>query len=215
MKKTGNVHGLDLALVIKELNECHPEKDTILLDHYINTFTEFARFFDAMGKLFSFVSKDVHEKVGILAKHRQSSHGEKFKTMQSMMEYEIKNDLTTSKSAEGLLSGSRTVLRLHRALAFIIGMLRKVDGGSDHDKVSTLAGEAYNDSLAHFHPWLVRKAVGFALYTLPTRKHFMENSFKESPEEAHKILPDLLQISDTVYDEVEQLYTKHDLLMLP
>lgn len=215
-KTSRTANGLNLELLVAEFNLCHPEKDTVLIDHYIKAFTEIARFFECLGPLFSFVAKDVREKVGILTKHREGQSAEHFKTMKSMMEYELENGLTESKSAEGLLSGSRTALRLHRSLAFISDLLRKVSACTDDDaKVSVIAHEAYSNTLAKFHPWIIRKAAGLATYALPHRKRFMETSFKQSEEEAQEILPRFLDISDTIHDEVEELYAKHDMLMLP
>ncbi|XP_077977329.1 ceramide-1-phosphate transfer protein-like [Glandiceps talaboti] len=209
-----NEHGLDLELVIKEFQACHPEKDVVMLDHYNVAFSEIARFFEVLGPLFGFVASDVRDKVGILEKHKKTRFGEHFETVQSIVTYEIRENLTKKKS-EGLLSGSRTILRLHRALEFITELLRKVEYSDDSSAVSTLAGEAYNGSLAKFHPWLIRKAAGLAMYSLPSRKKFMATSFQQSAEEAERILPQFLEIAKCIHDEIQQLYAQHDILMLP
>lgn len=67
-----------------------------------------------MGTVFGFVSSDVKEKVEILEKLRKhADHGEHFESVQSMMNYEQDGSLLTKKD---YVSGSRTLLRLHRGL---------------------------------------------------------------------------------------------------
>jgi len=209
-----NEHGLDLELVIKEFQASHPEDD-VMLDHYNVAFSEIARFFEVMGPLFGFVAKDVREKVGVIEHHKKTRFVEHFESVQSVIAYETGANLTKKKSEDGLPSGSRTILRLHRALEFITELLKKVEYGKDEDHVSSLAGEAYNATLAKYHPWLIRKAAGLAMYSLPSRKKFMATSFQQTAEEAERIIPHFLEISKKVHDTIQRLYSDHDLLMLP
>lgn len=67
-----------------------------------------------MGTVFGFVSSDVKEKVEILEKLRKhADHGERFETVRKMMDYERDGNLLAKKD---YVSGSRTLLRLHRGL---------------------------------------------------------------------------------------------------
>lgn len=66
-----------------------------------------------MGKVFGFVSSDVRQKVEILEEFRTKENKEEFATFKSMLEYEKSNTLLEKKD---YVSGSRTLLRLHRGL---------------------------------------------------------------------------------------------------
>lgn len=65
-----------------------------------------------MGAVFGFVSKDLKSKIDILI-DLQKQNESNFKTVKKMMEYEKNNNLLYKN---GYTSGSRTLLRLHRAL---------------------------------------------------------------------------------------------------
>lgn len=68
-----------------------------------------------MGSVFSFVSSDVRSKIDILYGLRASDTEElkNFETFKTMLEYEKEAQLLNQK---GYVSGSRTLLRLHRGL---------------------------------------------------------------------------------------------------
>ena len=53
-------------------------------------------------------------------------------------------------------SGSRTLLRLHRALEYIIAFLHKLDDIQDADLCSVISVEAYEATLMKYHPWVVQ-----------------------------------------------------------
>lgn len=66
-----------------------------------------------MGSVFGFVSSDVRSKIEILETHRQKENAEKFETFAKMIDYEKTSALLDKKD---YVSGSRTLLRLHRGL---------------------------------------------------------------------------------------------------
>ena len=117
---------------------------------------------------FGFVSSDLKTKCAILAAHR-SDQPEVFHTVQSMVEYELRENLTAKKNKKGRDSGSRTYLRLHRALAFFCELLHRLAEAEDSDPASTMASETYTETLAHYHPWVIRQVAYLAIKTLPTR----------------------------------------------
>lgn len=71
------------------------------------------RFFQLMGSVFSFVSSDVKSKVEILEEFRKKENAENFITCKTMITYEKNEGLFKKKD---YVSGSRTLLRLHRGL---------------------------------------------------------------------------------------------------
>lgn len=73
---------------------------------------------------------------------------------------------------------------------------------------------AYNETLAKFHPWIVRKGAVVAMYAMPTREQLL-NKVCLDVDQAIVILPDVLLVVETVYNRTEALYTEHDLHGLP
>jgi hypothetical protein len=52
---------------------------------------------------------------------------------------------------------------------FIKLFLQKVSELQDEDKTCGVCQEAYNSTLANFHPWIIRKGATVAMYALPSR----------------------------------------------
>ncbi len=71
------------------------------------------RFFSLMGTVFGFVSSDVKSKIEILEEFRKKENYEKFATFNTMLNYEKTTGLLNKSD---YVSGSRTLLRLHRGL---------------------------------------------------------------------------------------------------
>ena len=53
-------------------------------------------------------------------------------------------------------SGSRTLLRLHRALEYIVAFLANMEDLEDEAYLSTVSREAYEKTLMKYHPWIVQ-----------------------------------------------------------
>ena len=131
----------------------------------------------------------------------------------SMMNFEIGRNKNKKKQ----LFGSRTLLRLHRALDFTKQFLKELVEMEESGKISTMAVDVYKRTLANFHPWLIQKATGLALYTLPTRKELIKKIAPNGIEEAvlKEKMEACIQSIDVVYNEIEDLYIKHSLHKLP
>ncbi len=67
-----------------------------------------------MGTVFGFVSSDVTSKIEIIQNFRQGLHADKFETVEGMILHEEAEKLFEDPK---YISGSRTLLRLHRALS--------------------------------------------------------------------------------------------------
>lgn len=204
-----------LSIVLDAFKKALQEDGNLVLDEYIRGYDELCIFFDMLGTVFGFITSDVREKIGILQEHRGSENGDKYVFIQAMFEFEIASDLTQKKTHP--LSGSRTLLRLHRALAFTMLFMKKLSEASNSDSSSSMASEAYKESLANFHPWIIRQAALWAMYTLPnvgvlTNKIAAPNV---DQEEAKRMLKEVTEVIKPVYDITEELYTKHDLHGLP
>ncbi|EAT43912.1 AAEL004682-PA [Aedes aegypti] len=202
------VHGsFELCLVGIETD------DDVFLDPYLEAFKELYKFFSLMGTVFGFVSSDVKEKVEILEKLRKhADHGERFETVRKMMDYERDGNLLAKKD---YVSGSRTLLRLHRGLDFIYLFLKRL-GELESATANTCAvcQTAYNETLAQFHPWLIRKGAVMAMYAMPNRDQLLERVCLDASV-AIKLLPEMLAVARQVYDRTQNLYTLYDLHGLP
>lgn len=70
-----------------------------------------------MGTVFGFVSSDVKSKIEILEEFRRKENSEKFATFNTMLNYEKTTGLLNKSD---YVSGSRTLLRLHRGLGVCV-----------------------------------------------------------------------------------------------
>lgn len=174
------------------------------------------RFLNSLGSVFGFISRDAVNKIQILVNYLNSENGSQYVTMQSMVKYELENELVDlTKRGSHPESGCRTLLRLHRALRWLELFLERLRTSTEDGKTSVMCAEAYNESLAQHHPWVVRKAAGMAFCVLPGRSAFFEVMNVGPPEQVVAMLGEALPLVSEVYQITEDLYTKHNLLDLP
>lgn len=205
----------ELAIVLDAFKKTLQEDGSLVMDEYIRGYGELCIFFDMLGTVFGFITSDVREKMGILQDYRKSKHGEKYVFIQAMLDFEIENDLTRKTTHPQ--SGSRTLLRLHRALAFTMLFMSKLSQSTDDDSSYYMAKDAYNESLANFHPWIIRKAALWAMYTLPKVGDFIKKIAQPNMDKGKtkQLLKEVTDAMKQVYDFTEELYTKHNLHDLP
>ncbi|XP_014664578.1 PREDICTED: ceramide-1-phosphate transfer protein-like [Priapulus caudatus] len=187
---------------------------------YISAFEELNKFFHHMGRVFTFVASDIHEKCTILTGHLQSDVGTHYSSIRDMVDYEVSNSITVVHDRHKLASGCRTLLRLHRALKFIIEFLDKLSAAALDDHVSSIGHKAYDTTLRHYHPWLVRQAVGLAMYALPNvhglAKIVAENNGHQLDHSLMQgSLQKIVQAAQPVYDVTQEMYEASNLLDLP
>uniref|UniRef100_A0A182JN07 Glycolipid transfer protein domain-containing protein n=1 Tax=Anopheles atroparvus TaxID=41427 RepID=A0A182JN07_ANOAO len=206
-----SVEKFDLQKVKEKFTESLVGDDDVYVDQYLEAFKELYKFFQLMGTVFGFVSSDVKEKVEILEKLRSKENAESFLTIRTMMEYEQGSNLLSKKD---YVSGSRTLLRLHRGLDFIQEFLRRLGELEGDGKTNGVCQAAYNDTLAQFHPWLIRKGANVAMYALPNRDQLLDKVCMDATV-AIKLLPEMLAVTRNVYNRTQDLYTKYDLHGLP
>jgi hypothetical protein len=204
-----------LDVVVDAFKKAKQEDGGIWLDEYVRGYDELCVFFDSLGSVFGFITSDVRDKIGILRYHRSNESSDKYEYVKCMFDFEVENNLTDAQTKP--LSGSRTLLRLHRALAFTMLFMKRLSESCETDSSSTLASESYNETLAKYHPWLIRKAALLAMYTLANVGDMIA---KASPgdvrnEEAKKLLKDAVDVIQPVYDTTEELYTTYNLHGLP
>lgn len=159
--------------------------------------------------IFSFVESDVSSKRDILSE-LHSKDPSIYGTVLSMVDSEHKDP----QNPQG--QGSRTFLRLHRALAFLIKFVEDVYNNSD-DHVAARFRFCYQETLAPHHTWIIRKTVEFASKMVPSRGTLIEVIFhaNSDPDHVDKSATDFLEITQTVYKRVQTIYETRDLLNLP
>ncbi|XP_069114687.1 ceramide-1-phosphate transfer protein-like [Argopecten irradians] len=211
--KTDVKHDFDLEVVRDSFKNCHSQDNSLILDHYVNGYQELCRFFKLSGKLFGFVASDLESKINILKTHRKSENGNAYETIQSMIDYEVTNKITQTSGNPP--SGSRTLLRLHRALGFISEFMDRIAKSDDEAKTSVIASEVYKGTLGLHHPWVVQKMAGLAMYMLPSRKQLIDTMCKQNYEKALNTLPQVVTTLNPVYSITQELYETNDLLNLP
>lgn len=203
--------------VLVSFKSCMVDDDEeVLVEHYLNGWKGLVRFMNTLGTIFSFVSKDAVSKIQIMENYLKGDNGERYKSLQSMVEYELSGNLVDLTKRSGHPdSGCRTILRLHRALRWLQLFLEKLRTSSEDSKTSTMCSEAYNNSLANYHPWLIRKSASIAFLALPARNTFFEVMNVGTHEEVVNMLGEALPYVSKVYDCTQELYAEHNLLDIP
>eukprot|EP00794_Sanderia_malayensis_P015403 gene15403-16975_t len=202
----------DIRVVVDEFTKC--SEGGLGIDPYITAYEELCVFFNLLGSVFGFITSDVKEKIEILRHFRSgASYREQYEKVEKMFTHEIEKN----KEAKKGLLGSRTLLRLHRALSFTMLFMERLSESSNNDKTSAIASTAYSETLSKFHPWLIRKAAMFAMYTLPTRGDILLMLGKDMGEsqEVQFLLKQCVNAIRPVYEQVDELYTKYELHELP
>ena len=129
-----------------------------------------------------------------------------------MLQYEVDQGITNNKKKA---SGARTLLRLHRAMEFTAELMLDVRNAQASDSMATITRAAYDNTLAKHHPWLVKKGVHVAVYTLPSRHNLIEKMKIKDEESASEVLLECTNLQTRIFDIIEKLYSQHKLHELP
>lgn len=207
-----------LKEVLDSYRLCLSEDKEVYLEHYVAGWRGLVKFLNSLGSVFGFISKDAVSKILILVALLKGENGSHYTTVQSMVKYELENELVdfkSSKKASHPESGCRTLLRLHRALRWLELFLDRLRTSTEDSKTSVMCAEAYNESLAQHHPWVVRTAAGMAFHLLPGRAGFLEIMNVGTPEQVVAMLGEAIPLITEVYKITEDLYAQHNMLDLP
>ncbi|XP_044741638.1 ceramide-1-phosphate transfer protein [Chrysoperla carnea] len=231
------VRAFNLEKVHDLFTDSLKESEDIYLSAYLEAYKELNKFFVLMGSMFSFVSSEIDTKVAILEKLIEASHLETstngareqvennmngsvvhdpsnpFESINSMIDYERSNDLLTKKD---YVSGSRTLLRLHRGLDFIRVFLRDLSQLQSTVCVAQCCKQAYDRTLSKYHSWFIRKAVNLATYTMPTQRQLLNKVCGSDVEIQNtlQLLPTMLEVTDEVYNRTQSIFEISNLLNL-
>ena len=159
--------------------------------------------------MFTFVARDLSKKIAIVQNYLNSSNKSHYRTLQSMMSYEIENGTVHMKGAHA--SATRTMLRLHWALEFFIEFMDRLRHTPVDAKASSLVYEVYQGTLALHHPWWTRKLAYLAVFTLPSIKALIDIMCKQDYEEVQLLLAEVVNTSRPILKYTADLYKEHDL----
>merc|ERR1712106_182237 len=102
-----------------------------------------------------------------------------------MLAHEIETNMIKPKARDST-TGTRNLLRLHRALEYINAFLNGVPELDANDKCCQMSQEAYKKTLMKYHPWVVQKAASMAMNLLPTKLGLIQKFCDPEDEEAIK-----------------------------
>ena len=199
--------------------------DNVLLNPKANNviesvagYDELFKFLNLLGTVFGWVASDVEAKLAIIRGHRSGEQADKYESVQSMLAHEIETNMIKPKAKDST-TGTRNLLRLHRALEYIISFLEGVPALENQEKCCGMSQEAYKKTLMKFHPWVVQKAAMMAMHMLPTKEGLIQKICDAPDEdkikEVTKTLEEAIQAMQKVYEITQELYKEKDLLSLP
>jgi len=198
---------------------CIGEDGKILLKNYIVGFDELYKFLNLLGTVFGWVSTDVDNKIEVLRQHRRGEHANEYENIEDMIAFEVKNNLIKPKAKDST-TGARNLLRLHRALEYIVAFLKGVPALDVDEKCCPLSQDAYKKTLMKHHPWVIQKAATLAMHMLPLKRGLLEKVCgkdfgSEEYKVAEEILPVGVKVMEEVYQKINEIYVQYDLLNLP
>ncbi|KAM4677279.1 glycolipid transfer protein domain-containing protein 2 isoform 2-T2 [Discoglossus pictus] len=206
-----------ITRMIEAFRSCVTEENEILLEEYLNGWRELIKFMDSMGTVFTFISHETMTKIKILTGYLNGGNGHSYRTVTSMVKYELENEVVNFKElpSNRVPSGCRTLLRMHRALKWLEIFLYRLGISSGQDNPSDLCADAYHKTLAHYHSWFIRQVAEVAFLALPPLDEMYEIVCVKDREEAKVVLLTTVEAIVKVYNITQDVYTKNNMLDLP
>ncbi|XP_077117715.1 glycolipid transfer protein domain-containing protein 2 isoform X2 [Ranitomeya variabilis] len=206
-----------IGKMLQSFHSCAIIEKEILLEHYLEAWRELIKFMDSMGTVFSFISHETFTKINILQNYLNGENGKSYRTIRSMIKYELENGVVNFKELppNRVPSGCRTLLRLHRALKWLEVFLYNVGTNPGQDKTSEMCAEAYHKTLAHHHSWFIRQVAEVAFLALPPIEEMYKVVCVRDYTEARVVLLTTVDAIVKVYNLTQELYTENHMLDLP
>ncbi|XP_041443321.1 ceramide-1-phosphate transfer protein isoform X2 [Xenopus laevis] len=210
-------HEFQIGRMVEAFRFCVTEKKDILLEEYLTAWRQLIKFMDALGAVFTFISSEAMTKVNILQGYLNGEHGKHYRTVTSMVKYELENEVVNFKELppNHVPSGCRTLLRLHRALKFLEVFLYNLGMSVGRDKTSEMCADAYRKTLSHHHSWLIRQVAEVAFLALPPLEDMYKVVCVSHHKEAKIVLLTTVDDIVKVYNITQEVYTEHGMLDLP
>ncbi|CAD5209263.1 unnamed protein product [Bursaphelenchus xylophilus] len=198
----------NISNVIQHFHGSLHGDDDVKLPEYLDAYEELSRFFSELGVVFGFVESDVAAK-RIILRELIDNNKDEYSTVITMVSTEC-NDAETPRE-----KGSRTLLRLHRALEFLTLFVKQIYD-NEEESTSEIFRKSYDETLSRHHTWIIRKSVSFASKMVPGREQLLRIMFEDKTfDEAKETITQFLQITSIVYRRVHTIYQERNLLALP
>ncbi|XP_026852037.2 ceramide-1-phosphate transfer protein isoform X2 [Electrophorus electricus] len=217
-----------VSRLLFHLNSALGPASDVLLEPYLLCWEELIRFMDALGPLVGFFTSKVQEKITLIRQlsedaekictntlcnvsenplqATQNPQHDAYFSVRSMLEAELQRGLVNFNRQTA--SGSRTLLRLHRSLLWLQLLLEKLGAGQDGRSLGELCGEAYSESLAPYHPWLLQQAAQLVFQAMPEHDALLQMVCVRMHEEAqpimHTIVAAIREVRLRTHTELEQ-----------
>ncbi|KAM5172909.1 glycolipid transfer protein domain-containing protein 2 [Mantella aurantiaca] len=216
-KKNCKGKSFQIGKMMQSFHDCVTNDKEILLENYLEGWRELIKFMDSMGSVFSFISHETLSKINILQGYLNGENAKSYKTIKSMIKYELENEIVNFKylPSNQVPSGCRTLLRMHRALKWLEVFLYKVGSSPGQDRTSEMCAEAYHKTLAHYHSWFIRQIAEVAFLALPPVKEMYKTVCVKNHKEAEDVLLTTINSIDKVYNITQERYTINNMLDLP
>ncbi|XP_069805569.1 glycolipid transfer protein domain-containing protein 2 isoform X2 [Dendropsophus ebraccatus] len=206
-----------IGKMLQSFHSCVTKDQEVLLDVYLEAWRELIKFMDSMGTVFTFISHETVTKINILQSYLNGENGRSYRTVRSMIKYELENDVVNFKELppNRVPSGCRTLLRMHRALKWLEVFLYNVGTRPSQDKTSEMCAEAYHKTLAHYHSWFIRQVAEVAFLALPPLEEMYKLVCVRDHAEARVVLLTTVDAIVKVYNLTQELYLENQMLDLP
>jgi len=218
MEKVDLDGDFSLPVLTSHFAKCVSDPEVRLAD-YVNGYKEVYKFLALLGTVFGWVGSDVWAKIVTLEKYLENKEiNSHYQTVKSMIAYEVEKNLIKTKKNDDP-SGSRTLLRLHRALEYIIGFLHRIEDIEEEDRCSDISRKAYEETLMKYHPWVVQKAAKMAMGLLPNKRGLIlkvcADGDAEAIKKAYLDFPKAVASMRKAYDLTQVFYSDNNLLDIP
>jgi hypothetical protein len=164
--------------------------------------------------MFGFVSWELNDKCGRVENCMLSEPSE-YTTVSNAIEYEkIQGIHKVNKNA------SISLLRLHRGLDLIRRLVENCYSNLESKrKLSELAYEAYEQTLAFRHKWAIRHLVRVGVHFLPNKHDLMDMILKTAPpcengRDRDSLMYEYMSAVDRVHGVIYKIYEQNDFLEL-
>lgn len=216
-KKNCKGKNFQIGKMVQSFHDCVTDDNEILLEHYLEAWRELIKFMDSMGSVFTFISGETQTKINILQGYLDGKNRESYKTVKSMIKYELENEVVNFEylPSDRVPSGCRTLLRMHRALKWLEVFLYKLGTSPGQERTSEMCADAYHKTLSHYHSWFIRQVAEVAFLALPPLEEMYKLVCVQNHTEARVVLLTTVNSIVKVYNITQELYTVNKMLDLP
>ncbi|XP_077326856.1 glycolipid transfer protein domain-containing protein 2 isoform X2 [Lithobates pipiens] len=216
-KKNCKGKNFQIGKMLQSFHDSMTTDNEILLQHYLEGWRELIKFMDSMGSVFTFISHETTTKINILQGYLDGENGNSYKTIKSMIKYELENEVVNFKylPSNRVPSGCRTLLRMHRALKWLEVFLYEVGSSPGQGRTSEMCADAYHKTLSHYHSWFIRQIAEVAFLAMPPLEEMYKLICVQDHNEAKVVLLTTVDSIVKVYNITQDLYTINNMLDLP